>query len=243
MTSNSSNSVELPSGLSLGNSSDILRGGHGNDGIDGGEGNDIIFGEDELNDSSNVAPVNILDTFNYGHSTYLLSQAATWTEAQAEAQSYGGNLVTINDAAEEAWLKSTFGNSERFWLGMNDVETEGEMQWISGEAVTYTNWASGEPNNWGDGEDYGVTNYGSQWNDDDYSTPYRGIIEIDWSSVAVMILSLVVVEMTKFMVTLVTIYYTVILLVLPLLELLLSNKESMATMALLIPRLRKKIPI
>ena len=170
--------------VTLGANSDILRGGNGNDGIDGGVGNDVIFGEDEFNDSSNIAPLNIDGSFTYGQSTYLLTQkATTWKEAQAIAQSYGGNLVTINDAAEEAWLKSNFGSSETFWLGINDVETEGEMKWVSGETVTYTNWKSGQPNNYGNNEDYGIMYTDGQWYDTPGTNTYRGIIEIDWSSV------------------------------------------------------------
>ncbi|MEO0969129.1 MAG: lectin-like protein, partial [Cyanobacteria bacterium J06639_18] len=176
--------------IELGLNSDILRGGNGNDGIDGGEGNDIIFGEDELNDSSNVAPINIADSFNYGRSTYILSQAGTWEEAQAEAQSYGGNLVTINDAAEQAWIYNTFGSmGSSLWTGFTDAEQEGSWQWISGQAVTYTNWIPDQPDNWfsqGEYENYGSIKTGNntgQWNDLLNQDIYHGIIEIDWSSV------------------------------------------------------------
>ena len=46
---------------------------------------------------------------------------------------------------------------DRFWLGFNDNASEGNWVWSSGEASTYTNWNSGEPNNSaaGSGEDCG----------------------------------------------------------------------------------------
>ena len=50
-----------------------------------------------------------------------------------------GNLVTINNAAEYAWLQETFGTNRSLWIGLNDVQKEGEFAWASGEAVTYTN--------------------------------------------------------------------------------------------------------
>ena len=114
---------------------------------------------------------------------FLTSQALTWEQAQAEAESYGGNLVTINDAAEQQWLQSTFGN-QWFWTGLNDAETDGNWQWASGEAVTYTNWALYHPGGVGD---YVMMNYGTnhQWANSlaDRFGVEAGIIEIDWSSV------------------------------------------------------------
>ncbi|MEM9271490.1 MAG: NF038122 family metalloprotease [Cyanobacteria bacterium P01_F01_bin.143] len=181
----------LPSELGLGVNSDILRGGFGNDGIDGGEGNDIIFGEDEFNDSRHINAPNIGDTFTYGHSSYLLtSQALTWEEAQAEAESYGGNLVTINDVAEQQRLNEHFGFDEKFWIGFTDSEQEGVWEWASGEKVTQTDWHPYQPNN-SFGQDYAVINHNhplllgalNQWNDVSSSEINRGIIEIDWSSV------------------------------------------------------------
>ncbi|ELS05596.1 putative calcium-binding protein, partial [Xenococcus sp. PCC 7305] len=179
----------LSNELALGTNSDILKGGFGNDGIDGGKGNDIIFGEDELNDSRYIAPPWIDGAFHYGHSTYILSETGTWQEAQAEAQSYGGNLVTINDAAEQERLNENFGTSEKFWIGFTDHEQEGVWKWANGDKAIYTDWKPFQPNNFG-GQDYAVINDDSflllgsktQWNDVYSSEKNRGIIEIDWSS-------------------------------------------------------------
>ena len=173
------------SSVTLGTSSDILRGGAGNDVIDGGEGNDLIFGEDESNDSSNIAPINIPDSYNYGQSTYILSQAGTWEEAQAEAESYGGNLVTINDAAENKWLLDTFGvNNDWLWIGFTDQNQEGQFEWISGQEVTYTNWAPGQPYDDGGDQEYAILNWNNQgWDDNQGTWQWQGIIEVEWSSV------------------------------------------------------------
>ena len=42
-----------------------------------------------------------------GHLYYLLS-ADTWSASEAEAQALGGNLATVNNAAENAWIFNTF---------------------------------------------------------------------------------------------------------------------------------------
>jgi len=120
--------------------------------------------------------------FNYNGSQYTLTSYGTWQEAQAQAQSLGGNLVTINNQAEQDWLVSTFGGNEQLWIGLTDEVTEGQFKWTSGETSTYTNWYGGQPDNGGpNGEDYVVLNYGSagKWNDypNDPSS-FRGIVEI-----------------------------------------------------------------
>ncbi|MEO1620162.1 MAG: DUF4347 domain-containing protein, partial [Cyanobacteria bacterium J06632_3] len=121
----------------------------------------------------------ILPTYN-GNTYQLTSNITSWEAAQDEARALGGNLVTINDAAEEAWLQQTFG-SEGLWIGLNDTAAEGQFEWVSGEAVTYTNWAPGEPNNGGGAQDYGWMNYGSsrQWDDNYAGARLRGIIELE----------------------------------------------------------------
>jgi glucose/arabinose dehydrogenase len=120
-------------------------------------------------------------TFTYNGKQYRLTSAAkTWEQAQAEAQTVGGNLVTINNAAEETWLKQAFGGTESFWIGITDRRIEGQFEWGNGETSAYRNWAPGEPNNANGVQDYGAMNYGAnrQWDDDFSTTQRRGIIEI-----------------------------------------------------------------
>ena len=64
------------------------------------------------------------------------------------------HLVSINDAAEQGWLVKIFG-TEPVWIGLTDVEKEGEWKWMNGEPTTYTNWAPDEPTD----ADQGKENY------------------------------------------------------------------------------------
>ncbi len=149
-------------------SDDILNGLGGNDTLNGGGGNDQIFGDVSV------------PYFTYNGKFYLLSNAGTWKEAQAQAVSLGGNLVTVNDATENQFLVNTFGGKEQLWIGLTDEVVEGQFKWVNGEAVTYTNWLINQPDNASGVEDYvhlsGGT--GGQWNDNNSSIIYRGIIEI-----------------------------------------------------------------
>ena len=80
-----------------------------------------------------------------------------------EAASLGGNLVTVNSAAENAFLVNTFAlgsySGDPIRIGFTDQAVEGTFAWASGEPTTYTNWAGGEPNDAGGNEDYATLNW------------------------------------------------------------------------------------
>ena len=102
-----------------------------------------------------------------GHLYYLLSNNK-WTGSEAEAVTLGGHLVTLNDANENAWVNSTFSNfggtPRRLWFGFNDIASEGDWVWASGEAVSYTNWWPGQPDNVNN-EDYAYMGQNGGWGD------------------------------------------------------------------------------
>lgn len=124
-----------------------------------------------------------------GHTYSLTSGSSTWTAAEAEAVAAGGNLVSISDAAEQAYLVSEFGGAQLLWIGFFDALIEGTFAWSSNEAVTFTNWNGFEPNDFGSGEDYTVMNWSSpgKWNDCPNAgcsgAGYFGIIEVAARSV------------------------------------------------------------
>ena len=153
---------------------------------------EITIGEIE----ADIIDANI-DTYEsvlpiYDGSEYQLTESLSWEQAQAQAKSLGGNLVVINDAAEQKWLNETFGTKEKLWIGLTDSDLEGDFRWVNGETSGYRNWAVGEPNDhkfngaFPAGEDYTLMNWNisGQWNDmpNNYKGTFRGIIEIEGES-------------------------------------------------------------
>lgn len=117
-----------------------------------------------------------------GHSYYFYNIPVTWYEAEIISKHLGGHLVSITSADENNFAKSLAGDSS-CWIGATDSESEGRWKWTSGEAFTYSNWRSGEPNN--DQGDEGAENFthiagdGSDWNDAPGNVCYPFICEID----------------------------------------------------------------
>ena len=109
---------------------------------------------------------------------YLPTLARTWAEAESLAVQLGGHLVAITSAEEQAFLASTFGQG-LILVGLTDEAVEGTWVWTSGEATTYTNWASGQPNG-GTDQNHVVMNVGSpgQWDDAHDTVVFSGLIEL-----------------------------------------------------------------
>ena len=105
-----------------------------------------------------------------GHAYAYCPQALTFAAARTTCQSFGGDLVTIDDMAENDFIVAeptppSMGVGG-FWIGLSDSAVEGTFVWTDGSAPTFTAWNMGEPNDGGGVEDCGemsTTNGG--WND------------------------------------------------------------------------------
>ncbi len=126
--------------------------------------------------------------YAYNGHVYFISQSSmNWSDANNQAILSGGHLVTVNSAAENAFLTTTaqslgFG---AIWLGGSDAAIEGTWQWVDAAPWSYANWNWAEPNNLGN-EDYLelVVAYGG-WNDLAGSTAIPYAVEFDWNNTSV----------------------------------------------------------
>ncbi|XP_042245010.1 C-type lectin domain family 4 member M-like [Thunnus maccoyii] len=94
-----------------------------------------------------------------------------WPDSREDCISRGADLVVIDNQEEQAFVSNSIQNkvtSSRwwengFWIGVTDIETEGEWIWINNVTeVEQRYWIDGEPNNQGPrGEHCGVAVYRS----------------------------------------------------------------------------------
>ncbi len=83
-----------------------------------------------------------------GHQYYVTDAMMTWSDAETWAVSLDGHLVTIDGAAENAWVASQLTLAlDTYWIGARDDgnTTDTIFEWASGEAWSYASWSPGEP--------------------------------------------------------------------------------------------------
>jgi hypothetical protein len=120
-----------------------------------------------------------LGTFN-GKAYYLSNASANYNTARSIALANGAHLLTIGSAAENVFVSNAVNAialNTWYWLGLTDELNEGVFVWSTGEALTYTNWSVGEPNNSGNNEDYAHVWNNGLWNDLNGNNAIRYVIE------------------------------------------------------------------
>ena len=129
------------------------------------------FSEPGLSFTVNGTTGNIPDLalFTYvGHvngSDYFKSVTAqTWNNARTICLNNGGHLATIPNAEVNQLIFENAGNG-RVYIGLNDIQTEGLFLWENGDRLSYTNWASGQPDNASNEDVVELRNDNGQWND------------------------------------------------------------------------------
>lgn len=140
-----------------------------------------VGGYNGLNGSGTLTVEQTLPMLNPANDHYyeVIWGNVDWSTADQLASGrtfmgFPGHLVTISDAAEDAFVYSTLaggplGNS---WLGaFQDMtsptysEPSGGWTWVTGEPFSYTNWTANEPNNGGGQEHYLGYFPADRWND------------------------------------------------------------------------------
>ena len=81
-------------------------------------------------------------------SRYYRITGGDWNQLRAFAQSMGGDLASIDDAAENTWVRNTIvGSGSKPFIGLNDAAAEGTLVWADGSSSSFRAWRVGEPNN------------------------------------------------------------------------------------------------
>ena len=98
----------------------------------------------------------------------------TWQKAKSYCEKQGGYLAIITSAEENDFIYRNIVRRvgyENAYFGLTDEGHEDDWKWVNGEEATYTNWADGEPNNEGMGENYAMFYWkftDGRWNDGDF---------------------------------------------------------------------------
>jgi len=89
-----------------------------------------------------------------GHYYKLFDSGRDWNDAEAACHGLGGHLVAITSQDEQSFVQSMVqvGNSNTYWLGATNLS--GKWRWTTGERWSYSNWASGQPDNYMSVEHY-----------------------------------------------------------------------------------------
>ena len=102
--------------------------------------------------------------------TFKLAQAACQT--MTNTNGLKGNLVTISSRYTQFLVSSVVQaqapsqGRQSYWIGLNDIQTEGTYSWISSAPVTYSNWDPNEPNDFHHTEDCTTwRSWTGRWND------------------------------------------------------------------------------
>lgn len=106
------------------------------------------------------------------HSNYTVVQSAdiTWSDAKAAAQAAGGHLATITSPGEQNAVLAQIGGgvSGDTWIGAQQppgsVEPDQGYAWVTGEPFLYTNWGSGQPDDF-TGQDSALLHPAGVWDD------------------------------------------------------------------------------
>jgi hypothetical protein len=92
---------------------------------------------------------------------------ATWAQARAFCQNFGGDLALIADGGENDEVLRTvdFFAPDAAWIGIADQVDEGHFLGVDGHDPVFTNWNDGEPNDAGGNEDCAQLRLNGLWND------------------------------------------------------------------------------
>uniref|UniRef100_A0A7N6C4I5 Mannose receptor, C type 1b n=1 Tax=Anabas testudineus TaxID=64144 RepID=A0A7N6C4I5_ANATE len=82
-----------------------------------------------------------------GHCFHINRTQKTWSEAQRQCRSEGGDLVSIRNVEDQSFIISQLGyaSTDELWIGLNDKKTEGLFDWSDSSTVSFTSWEYGKP--------------------------------------------------------------------------------------------------
>ncbi|MBM55021.1 MAG: hypothetical protein CMB32_00485 [Euryarchaeota archaeon] len=128
------------------------------------------------NNMDEIQGYNLIGTFE-SNKYFISENSILWEEAREISENIGGHLVTITSSEENDFIWTAVynnglnpggSNNYQAWIGLfqnvdspNYNEPDGGWEWVTGEEISYENWADGLPNNFADGYYAHITDGGN----------------------------------------------------------------------------------
>ena len=87
-------------------------------------------------------------TLNESLVTYkVFKQKKSWDDARSHCMSLGGELAMFANQEElDLVINVNESSLTKYWIGLQDVNSDGTLKWINGGNMEWANWRGGEPN-------------------------------------------------------------------------------------------------
>ncbi|KAF5890350.1 C-type lectin domain family 6 member A-like, partial [Clarias magur] len=67
---------------------------------------------------------------------YFSTEKLNWTQSRDYCVKKGGHMVIITSQTEQNFIALQIG--ETYWIGLNDLETEGQWMWVNSQSLNET---------------------------------------------------------------------------------------------------------
>ncbi|KAL2097667.1 hypothetical protein ACEWY4_006874 [Coilia grayii] len=111
------------------------------------------------------------------HLYYVSAVNKSWHDARQDCRTRGADLVIINSQEEQEFVSSI---NKEAWIGLSDINTEGEWRWVDGSPLITKFWAKDQPNSYKGEQDcvkLWLTPPLENWNDEKCSIIHTWICE------------------------------------------------------------------
>ncbi len=120
----------------------------------------------QIDEGANTCPCAV-EQYEGKAYAFCADPPSPWLAAQLLCNTYGYDLVSINDDLENTFVTDAadfYDGGTDWWIGYTDQVSEGTFLWEDGSGSTYTNWEPGQPNDFL-GQDCAELDTDGTWND------------------------------------------------------------------------------
>jgi hypothetical protein len=98
---------------------------------------------------------------------YFCTDNRRWRDAKDDCTDLGAVLISIESEEENTYIAEQANSivEGKWWIGLNDRDTEDSFEWDEGVDVVYEAWNDGEPNNYNNEDCIEMYSSTGVWND------------------------------------------------------------------------------